>query len=110
MEQILHCEFTFEVIVFVPYSSRYIVRKWNSKELNVGVLEEKFELPEYPKVTPTLIPEISIVDIRMYNTCSYSKNFCVFQLQGDTNHTAEQFYIILVVSSLKVFHNSYQVI
>ena len=28
----------------------YIVRKWNSKELNVGVLEEKFELPEYPKV------------------------------------------------------------
>ena len=38
-----------------PYTHfRYIVRKWNSKELNVGVLEEKFELPEYPKVSPEL--------------------------------------------------------
>jgi hypothetical protein len=31
----------------------YIVRKWNSKELNVGVIEEQFELPEYPKVIKT---------------------------------------------------------
>ena len=28
----------------------YIIRKWNSKELNVGVLLESFTLPLYPKV------------------------------------------------------------
>ncbi len=33
----------------------YIVRKWNSKELNVGVIEEQFELPEYPKVIKTWV-------------------------------------------------------
>ena len=28
----------------------YMIRKWNSKELNVGVLLESFTLPLYPKV------------------------------------------------------------
>ena len=28
----------------------YVIRKWNSKELNVGVLTENFQLPLYPKV------------------------------------------------------------
>ena len=28
----------------------YIIRKWNSKELNVGVLLESYTLPEYPKI------------------------------------------------------------
>ena len=28
----------------------YIIRKWNSKQLNVGVLSETFWLPEFPKV------------------------------------------------------------
>lgn len=28
----------------------YVIRKWNSKELNVGVLTEQYNLPEYPKV------------------------------------------------------------
>ena len=27
----------------------YMIRKWNSKELNVGVLLESFTLPLYPK-------------------------------------------------------------
>ena len=28
----------------------YIIRKWHSKELNIGVLTESYILPEYPKV------------------------------------------------------------
>ena len=28
----------------------YIIRKWHSKELNIGVLTETYTLPEYPKV------------------------------------------------------------
>ena len=42
----------FEGIVdlFVIDPDGYIIRKWNSKELNVGVLLESFILPEYPKV------------------------------------------------------------
>ena len=28
----------------------YVIRKWQSKELNVGVLLESFTLPLYPKV------------------------------------------------------------
>ena len=28
----------------------YIIRKWQSKELNIGVLTETYTLPEYPKV------------------------------------------------------------
>ena len=28
----------------------YIIRKWNSKELNNGVLSGRFQLPEFPKI------------------------------------------------------------
>jgi hypothetical protein len=38
------------VDLYILDPDAYIVRKWNSKELNVGVIEEEFELPEYPKV------------------------------------------------------------
>jgi len=38
------------VDLFILDPDGYVVRKWNSKELNVGVIEEQFELPEYPKV------------------------------------------------------------
>ena len=28
----------------------YVIRKWNSMEMNVGVLLQDFDLPNYPKV------------------------------------------------------------
>ena len=28
----------------------YIIRKWNSMEMNVGVLLQDFDLPDWPKV------------------------------------------------------------
>lgn len=36
--------------LFVIDPDGYIIRKWNSKELNNGVLSGAFQLPEYPKV------------------------------------------------------------
>lgn len=36
--------------LFILDPDGYIIRKWNSKELNVGVLSGRFTLPEYPKV------------------------------------------------------------
>ena len=33
------------------YDKFFFYRKWNSKQLNNGVLTEVFNLPEYPKVT-----------------------------------------------------------
>jgi hypothetical protein len=39
------------VDLFILDPDGYIVRKWNSKELNVGVLQEEFQLPFYPKVS-----------------------------------------------------------
>ena len=32
----------------------YVIRKWNSMEMNVGVLLQDFDLPDYPKVRRTL--------------------------------------------------------
>ena len=31
----------------------YVIRKWNSMEMNVGVLLQDFDLPNYPKVSIT---------------------------------------------------------
>jgi len=28
----------------------YVIRKWNSMEMNVGVLLQDFDLPDWPKV------------------------------------------------------------
>ena len=36
--------------LFIIDPDGYVIRKWQSKELNNGVLSGKFELPEYPKV------------------------------------------------------------
>ena len=36
--------------LFVVDPDGFIIRKWNSKELNNGVLTGRFQLPEYPKV------------------------------------------------------------
>lgn len=36
--------------LFILDPDGYIIRKWNSKELNNGVLIGTFQLPEYPKV------------------------------------------------------------
>ena len=36
--------------LFIIDPDGYTIRKWNSKELNVGVLYGEFVLPEYPKV------------------------------------------------------------
>jgi hypothetical protein len=36
--------------LFILDPDGYTIRKWNSEELNVGVLSGKFQLPEYPKV------------------------------------------------------------
>lgn len=36
--------------LFIIDPDGYIIRKWNSKHLNVGVLSGTFKLPEYPKV------------------------------------------------------------
>ena len=36
--------------LFIIDPDGYTIRKWNSKELNVGVLSGEFVLPEYPKV------------------------------------------------------------
>ena len=36
--------------LFVVDPDGYVIRKWNSKELNNGVLKGTFQLPEYPKV------------------------------------------------------------
>ena len=36
--------------LFVIDPDGFIIRKWNSKELNNGVLTGRFQLPEYPKV------------------------------------------------------------
>lgn len=38
------------VDLFLLDPDGYVVRKWNSQELNVGVLIQTFELPLYPKV------------------------------------------------------------
>jgi CD109 antigen len=38
------------VDLFIIDPDGYVIRKWNSKELNVGVLTEVFVLPEFPKV------------------------------------------------------------
>ena len=35
--------------LFVIDPDGFIIRKWNSKELNNGVLTGRFQLPEYPK-------------------------------------------------------------
>ena len=34
----------------IRFSNFFSFRKWNSKQLNVGVLSETFWLPEFPKV------------------------------------------------------------
>ena len=36
--------------LFVVDPDGYVIRKWNSKELNNGVLTGAFQLPEFPKV------------------------------------------------------------
>ena len=36
--------------LFIIDPDGFIIRKWNSKQLNVGVLSETFWLPEFPKV------------------------------------------------------------
>ncbi|TRY74425.1 hypothetical protein TCAL_00656 [Tigriopus californicus] len=36
--------------LFIVDPDGYVIRKWNSKELNNGVLTGSFQLPEYPKV------------------------------------------------------------
>ncbi len=36
--------------LFVVDPDGYVIRKWNSKELNNGVLTGSFQLPEFPKV------------------------------------------------------------
>ena len=36
--------------LFIIDPDGYTIRKWNSKELNNGVLSGRFDLPEYPKV------------------------------------------------------------
>ena len=36
--------------LFVLDPDGFVVRKWNSKELNVGVITQTFVLPLYPKV------------------------------------------------------------
>ena len=38
------------VDLFVLDPDGFVIRKWNSKELNVGVITQTFVLPEYPKV------------------------------------------------------------
>lgn len=44
--------YTGIVDLFIVDPDGYTIRKWNSKELNVGVLTEDFQLPLFPKVTP----------------------------------------------------------
>ena len=46
--EVLPYEGTADLYVIDP--DGFIVRKWNSKELNVGVLTQTFQLPLYPKV------------------------------------------------------------
>ena len=36
--------------LFIIDPDGYIIRKWNSKELNNGVLSGSFQLPEFPKI------------------------------------------------------------
>lgn len=36
--------------LFIVDPDGYVIRKWNSKELNNGVLTGTFQLPEFPKV------------------------------------------------------------
>ena len=36
--------------LFIIDPDGYVIRKWQSKELNNGVLSGKFILPDYPKV------------------------------------------------------------
>ena len=43
------------VDLFLLDPDGYVIRKWNSKELNVGVLTESYTLPEYPKVRNYLL-------------------------------------------------------
>ena len=38
------------VDLFILDPDGYIIRKWNSMELNVGVLLQSYTLPEYPKI------------------------------------------------------------
>ena len=44
-------------------------RKWNSKQLNVGVLSETFWLPEFPKVMDKLEQSLSLG--KYYFTLNY---------------------------------------
>ena len=37
----------------------YVIRKWNSMEMNVGVLLQDFDLPDYPKVRYKVLISIS---------------------------------------------------
>ena len=43
-----------------PFDSTLVFRKWNSKQLNNGVLTGKFILPEFPKVRISLKGLITI--------------------------------------------------
>lgn len=60
----------FEGIVdlFILDPDGYVIRKWNSKELNVGVLMESFTLPDYPKVgfwTIRVVAEGQVEELRV---------------------------------------------
>ena len=47
----------------------YIIRKWNSMEMNVGVLLQDFDLPDWPKVMTIAPPSLmQSKRIMMFNT------------------------------------------
>ena len=54
----------------------YIIRKWQSQHLNVGVLIKEFELPDWPKVgfwTVRIVAEGQVEDLRIKVQTSHTK-------------------------------------
>ena len=76
--------------MFIIDPDGYVIRKWQSKELNNGVLSGRFILPEYPKVGFWIIRveaqgqrnEKAIKVFSEIKSSYYGEKYCTFHENG----------------------------